>query len=401
MSARHHRHVARRIWTVSEARQLARRRVPTAVFDYIDGGAEAELTMQANRTAIEALTFLPRMGATSGVPAPDLSASVLGKPVSMPVLLSPIGFTRMMERQGDVAGARAARDAGTIFTLSSMSSHTIEEVAAATSGTLWFQLYFLGGRSGAEQLISRAHAAGYHALVVTLDTQITGNRERDLRHRVKPPLRMSLTNVARFAPQVARHPRWLADFARDHFNLKLANAASVRTSTGTMSTDEALTYWGASPTRWEDFDWIRAQWNGPVMAKGILTAEDAKRAVDAGAEAIVVSNHGGRQLDGAPASFRALVRVLDAVGDQVEVIVDGGVRRGSDVVRAMALGATATMIGRPWAFGLAAAGEPGVAAVLEIFRADLDRTLRLLGCPSVRTLDRSFLDMNHLLEPMS
>ena len=225
-----------------------------------------------------------------------------------------------------------------------------------------------------------------------MDTQTVGNRERDLRHGIKPPLHMTLANAAKFAPQVSLRPSWLAGFALDRFRLDLANATSVRTDHGTMSAEEALTYWGASPTTWEDFSWIRDQWRGPIIAKGIITLEDAKRAVGAGASAVVVSNHGGRQLDGVPASLRILPEVVDAIGDQVEVLVDGGIRRGSDVVRALALGARAAMIGRSWAYGLAAAGEAGVAKVLEILRADIDRTLRLLGCPSTSALDRAFVE---------
>ncbi len=383
---------ARRIRTVEDARRLARRRIPRAVFDYLDGAAEGEVTLRANRQALEEITFVPRMGTTRGVPAPDTSTTAVGARCSMPVLLSPVGFTRMMEQGGDVAAARAAGDAGTVFTLSTMSGHTIEEVARSSTGPLWFQLYFLGGRGGAEQLIDRAQRAGYGALVVTMDTQTVGNRERDLRHGIKPPLHMTLANAAKFAPQVSLRPSWLAGFALDRFRLDIANATSVRTDHGTMSAEEALTYWGASPTTWEDFSWIRDQWRGPIIAKGIITLEDAKRAVGAGVSAVIVSNHGGRQLDGLPASLRILPEVVDAVGDQVEVLVDGGIRRGSDVVRALALGARAAMIGRSWAYGLAAAGEAGVARVLEILRADIDRTLRLLGCPSTSALDRAFVD---------
>jgi isopentenyl diphosphate isomerase/L-lactate dehydrogenase-like FMN-dependent dehydrogenase len=301
----------------------------------------------------------------------------------------------MMQRDGDVAGARAAAEAGTIFTLSSMSGHSIEEVGSATATPKWFQLYFLGGRQGAEQLIDRAQRAGYHALVVTLDTQIAGNRERDLRHGIKPPLKMTLANAVHFAPQVAARPAWLLDFARDHFQLDIVNTSSVKTNDGVMSVDEALTFWGASPPKWADFSWIREQWRGPIVAKGILTAVDAKHALDAGADAIVISNHGGRQLDGVPAPLRVLPEIVDAVGRNLDVLVDGGIRRGSDAIRAIALGAKAVMVGRAWAYGLAANGEAGVAAILEILRADLDRTLRLLGCESVADLNNDYVDARY------
>ncbi len=380
-----------RLNTVADARRLAKRRVPPAVFHYIDGAAGEERTLAMNREAIESVGFVPRMGVTAGAPGPDLSTTVLGTPVSMPMLMSPIGFTRMMEPGGDVAGARAAEAAGTIFTLSSMSGQTLEEVAAASSGPLWFQLYFLGGRDGAEQLVTRARDAGYRALVVTVDTQIPGNRERDHRYGLSPPLNLDRRTAFKMAPQAALHPWWLYDVAKDRFRLELAHATSIETEGRRMTEGEALMHWVSRPPLWEDFAWMRKIFDGPVICKGVLSGEDAKRAVDAGASAIIVSNHGGRQLDGVPSGMEALVDVLDAVGGKVEVLVDGGFRRGADVVRAVALGAKAAMIGRPWAYGLAAAGEPGVKKVLSIMRQDIDRTLRLLGAPSVESLDSSFV----------
>ncbi len=374
------------------------------VFDYIDGAAETEGTMRANRAAVEAVGFVPRMAVTEGAPGPSLATTVLGHPVSMPVLLSPIGFTRGMHPGGDAAGATAAARAGTIFTLSSMSGQTMAEVAAAyeagggtvgadadRAGGAWFQLYMLGGRKGGELLLEGAKAAGFTTLVLTVDTQIAGNRERDLHHGVSIPLRMDARTTLRFAPKVVTHPRWLYDAARDGFPSRIVNAETLGTDRSPVTSDQALLDWVLSPLRWEDFAWIREQWPGPILAKGVLSGDDARRAVDHGAAAVVVSNHGGRQLDGAPATMPALVEVLDAVGDRVEVLVDGGIRRGSDVLRAVGLGARAAMIGRPWAYGLAAAGEPGVAKVLSLIRTDLDRTLRLLGCPSAVDCDRSFV----------
>ena len=380
-----------RIHTVADARRIARRRVPPAVFDYIEGGAGEERTLAANREAIEAVGFVPRMGVTAGIPAPDLTTTVLGTPVSMPLLVSPVGFTRMMHPSGDAAGAAAAGAAGTIFTLSSMSGHSMAEVTAAAAGPLWFQLYYLGGRHGAAQLVAQAREAGFSALVVTMDTQIPGNRERDHRYGLSPPLTLDRRTVTQMAPQSATHPWWLLDVVRDRFRLELVNAAGITTDGHAMSAGEALIHWICEPPRWEDFAWLRDEFGGPVVVKGIVTGEDARRAVDAGASAIVVSNHGGRQLDGIAASMPALVEVLDAVGDQVEVLVDGGIRRGADVVRAVALGARAAMVGRPWAYGLAAAGEPGIARVLALLREDIDRTLRLVGAPSVAALDRSYV----------
>jgi isopentenyl diphosphate isomerase/L-lactate dehydrogenase-like FMN-dependent dehydrogenase len=383
--------MARRIGTVADARRLAHRRVPGPVWDYLEGGAGAETTLRANMAAFEAVQFRPRVAASPGAPAPDLTTTVLGTEVSMPLLLSPVGFTRMMDPAGDVAAAGAAQAAGTVVTLSSLSGHSIAEVAAATNGPAWFQLYLLGGRPGAEQLVDRAKKAGYGALVVTVDTPIPGNRERDLRHGLSPPLRLDRRTITKMAPRVLPHPRWLIDAARDHFQLDLVNASSLELDGKPMSAADALLYWLASPARWEDFAWLREQWDRPIVAKGVLTADDARRAVDAGADAVVVSNHGGRQLDAVAPSVMALNEVVSAVADQVEVFVDGGIRRGADVVKAVALGARAAMAGRAWAYGLAAAGRPGVDRVLSLLRQDIDRTMRLAGAATVSEIDRSLV----------
>ena len=388
-SARQER-AAARITTVADARRRARRRVPRPVFDYIEGAAGSEATMAANRAEVEAIGFRPQVGRKIG-PAPDLTTTVLGQPVSMPLLLSPVGFSRMMDPAGDVAAARAAADAGTISTLSSMSGHTLAEVIAGAGGPPWFQLYFLGGRPGAEQLVARARDAGCPVLVVTLDTQVPGNRERDLRYHLSPPLAVNRQTATRMAPHAIAHPRWTADLVADRFRLDLAHAIGLEIDGRTLSAGEALIHWLGSPATWDDFGWLREQFGGPVVAKGICTGDDARRAVDHGAAAVVVSNHGGRQLDDVPATVTALTEVLAAVGGEVEVLVDGGFRRGADVVKAVALGARAVMVGRPWAYGLAAAGGPGVARVLAILREDIDRTMRLLGASSIAELDRTFV----------
>jgi isopentenyl diphosphate isomerase/L-lactate dehydrogenase-like FMN-dependent dehydrogenase len=297
----------------------------------------------------------------------------------------------MMNPLGDVAGVRAAGRAGTIFTLSSFTGHQMTEVMAAATGPAWFQLYFLGGRPGAEQLTERAQKSGFSGLVVTMDTQIPGNREREIRNRLSPPLKLDLPTMKKMAPQVIRRLGWLADAAHDRFQLELVNAATVGPAGNPMSTPDALLHWIAAPPRWEDFRWLREQWRGPIIAKGVITGEDARRAVDAGVDAIIVSNHGGRQLDSVPGALRSLLEVVDAVGTETEVLVDGGFRRGEDVIKAIAIGARAVMVGRAWAYALAAAGEPGVNRILTLFRDDLDRTLRLLGCASLADLDRSYL----------
>jgi isopentenyl diphosphate isomerase/L-lactate dehydrogenase-like FMN-dependent dehydrogenase len=292
---------------------------------------------------------------------------VLGAEISIPLLLSPVGFSRLLHRDGDVGAARAADAAGTLFTLSTMSGHRMEDVAAAASRPQWFQLYFVGGRPGAELLMDRAQAAGYGVLVVALDTQITGLRERDIANGLPGLTRVTSRNVVRFAPQFLARPRWLWDFARNQFRLEIANTSHLRPDGRPFALHEALTSMATYPPTWADLTWICRRWPGPVVAKGVLSAQDAKRAVGCGVAAVVVSNHGGRQLDGVPA------------------------RRGSDIARALALGAGAVMAGRAWGYALAAAGEAGVSRILEMFRVDLDRTLRLLGCPSVASLDRSYL----------
>jgi isopentenyl diphosphate isomerase/L-lactate dehydrogenase-like FMN-dependent dehydrogenase len=380
-----------RLRTVEDARELARRRLPGVVFDYVDGAAETEHTMRANRDAFESVGFVPNMAVPGAPVTPALATTVLGAAISLPVILAPVGFTRAMAPGGDVAGATAAKAARTIFTMSTMSGHTLEDVAAAADGNGWFQLYGLGGRVGSEQLVRRARAAGFTALVVTVDTPIPGNRERDLHHGVSLPLRFTKETARRFAPQALRRPRWLYDFARDGFSMDLPLSIGLGAPGAPMTSDEAFINWVVSPITWDDFGWLREAFDGPVIAKGVLSAADARRAVDVGCAAVVVSNHGGRQLDGVAASLDALGDVVAEVGGEVEVLLDGGVRRGSDVAKALCLGARAVLIGRPWAYGLGAAGEPGVERVLQILRAELDRTLRLLGVASIQDLGPSLV----------
>jgi isopentenyl diphosphate isomerase/L-lactate dehydrogenase-like FMN-dependent dehydrogenase len=361
------------------------------VFDYIDGGAEEERTSRANLAAFDAFQFQPRMAATNGADPGDLAITALGTPVSLPVLLSPVGSTRIFHPGGEIAGSRAAAAAGTILTVSTMSGHTIGEVAAGAPGPLWFQLYFLGGRDGAERLVGEARSQGYKALVVTVDTAATGPREREYRTGLRPPIKVDFSTIRKVCRQVAVRPRWLAASARDGFQFGFANVSYLSDSGRPMTQTDALRAWYGAPAKWEDFSWLREHFGGPVIAKGVLSGDDARRAIDAGASAIIVSNHGGRQLDRAPATLPALIEVMAAVGNQVEVYVDGGFRRGSDVVAALALGARAVMIGRPWAYGLAADGERGVGHVIEIFRGGIIRTLRLLGCPTLAALGPEFL----------
>jgi isopentenyl diphosphate isomerase/L-lactate dehydrogenase-like FMN-dependent dehydrogenase len=376
------------IVNIEDLRRMAERRCPRSVFDYLDGGADAEVTLEGNCRAFRDRTFRPR----SGVAVYDCktAVSVLGQEIAFPAVLAPVSYIRLMHADGEAGVARAAGKAGTIYTLPTISGHKLEDVKAAASGPLWYQLYLLGGRQAAEGAIDRARRAGYSALVLTLDTPLAGKRERDPRNGMKELLAPSLLAKARFLPNILAHPRWLASFLLDGGVPKLGNV--VIPGKGPMDLTDvgaALSHAGAS---WEDMRWIRELWPGPIVAKGVLTGDDARRAVDEGAAAVVVSNHGGRQLDCVSATLDALPEVVEAVGGQIEVLMDGGVRRGSDIAKAVCLGARAVLIGRAYGYGLAAAGEAGVTRAIEILKDDLNLTLTLLGCPSIDQLDESYLD---------
>ena len=314
---------------------------------------------------------------------------VLGADVAFPALLAPVGYSRLMHPGGEIAACRAAGAAGTIYILSTISGHRLEDVRAASPGPVWFQLYLLGGREASEAVLVRARTAGFSALVVTIDTPIAGMRERDLRNGMKPLLGKAVLPKLPFLPQFVTHPRWVGRFLGDGGIGPLPNV--VIPGEGPMPLLDVGAALARAAVTWEDLRWIRAAWQGPIVIKGVLTAEDARRAVGEGAAAVVVSNHGGRQLDCAPATLRVLPEIVAAVGGETEVLVDGGVRRGSDIVKALCLGARAVLIGRAYAYGLAAAGEPGVSRALEILRADLERTLKLIGCPRAGGLNATFL----------
>lgn len=359
------------------------------MFDYLDGGAEGEVTLRENCRAFEDIVFRPRHAVA--VPNCDLRTRVLGLELSMPFLLAPVGYSRLMHPDGESGAARAAGAAGTAYILSTISGHKLEDVKAASSGPVFYQLYLMGGREAAETAITRARAAGFSALVVTIDTAVSGMRERDYRNGMKELLTGSLFEKLPFASQILTRPRWLIDFWRDGGLPKLPNV--VIHGKGPMELLDVNAALARSVVTWDDLKWIRDLWSGHIVIKGVLTADDARRAIDAGAAAIVVSNHGGRQLDGVAASVRVLPEVVAAVNGQIEVLMDGGIRRGTDIVKAICLGARAVLGGRAYAYGLAAAGEAGVARALEILRVDLDRTLKLLGCRSIAELDRSYVDV--------
>jgi L-lactate dehydrogenase (cytochrome) len=365
------------------------------VFDYLDGGAEGEITLRENCRIFEDVTFRPRHAVA--VPSCDLRTRVLGLDLSLPFLLSPVGYSRLMHPGGEVAAAREAGKAGTGYILSTISGHRLEDVKAGSSGPVFYQLYLMGGRAAAEAAIERARVAGLAGLIVTIDTPVSGFRERDYRNGMKELISGSLLAKIPFLPQVLSRPGWLVNFLLDG-GLRLDGSLRplpnvVIAGQGPMPLLDVNAALASSAVTWADLRWIRDCWRGPIVVKGVLTGDDARRAVDEGAAAISVSNHGGRQLDGVPASFRALPEVVAAVNGQVEVLMDGGIRRGSDIIKAICLGARAVLCGRAYAYGLAAAGEAGVARAIEILRADLDRTLRLLGCPSIAALDRSYVNV--------
>jgi isopentenyl diphosphate isomerase/L-lactate dehydrogenase-like FMN-dependent dehydrogenase len=305
-----------------------------------------------------------------------------------------VGSCRLMYPRGEEAAARAAGRVGIICTLSTLSGCRLEDVAAASKEPVWYQLYLVGGRDCALGGIERARKAGFSALVVTIDTPVAGFRERDLRNGAKELLSGKLRTMLPFVNQLLTKPRWLAAFLADGGLMKFENV--VAPGKGPMLYADVTAALEQSVVTWDDLTWIRQAWNRPVVIKGIHTGEDARRAVDMGADALIVSNHGGRQLDGVAPTLRVLPEVVAAVGDRIEVLLDGGVRRGSDIVKALCLGARAVLIGRAYAYGLGAAGEMGVARAIEILRADLVRTLKLLGCASIADLDRSYVDVRWL-----
>lgn len=373
---------------IEDLRLMAQRRLPRAVFDYLDGGADDETTMRENSRAFQDVTFRPRQAISFR--ECNLGVRVLGHDLSFPAMLAPVGYSRVMHPGGEVAAAKAAGEAGTVYILSTISGHKLENVKAATKGAAWYQLYLVGGRGAAEAGIDRARRAGFSALVVTVDTPVAGMRERDLRNGMKQQLGKSLLGKVPFLSDVMAHPRWLAGLLADGGMPKLENI--IIPGEGPMKLIDVGAALAQTGVAWADLKWIRNIWTGPIIIKGILTGEDAKRAVDEGVAGVVVSNHGGRQLDSASATIRALPEVVAAVQGRTEVLMDGGIRRGSDIVKAICLGARTVLVGRAYAYGMAAAGHAGVSRALQILRDDVERTLRLLGCPSIAALDPSYVE---------
>ncbi len=374
---------------IADLRERAERRLPRAVFDYLDGGAETETSLRENSRAFESLTFRPRNA--MAVPQCDLRTKVLGAELSFPAILAPIGYSRLIHPDGECAAARGAGAAGTAYVLSTIAGHKLEDVRAATNGPVWYQLYLLGGRAAAEAALDRAWKAGFSALFVTIDTGTAGMRERDIRNGTGQLMGGNWLGIIPYLSQFFTRPAWVASYLMDGGLHRLPNV--VIPGEGPMALIDVAAALAESVVTWQDFGWLREVWPGPIVAKGVLTGNDARRAIDIGAAGVVVSNHGGRQLDGVSATLRALPEIVNAVNGQIEVLMDGGIRRGGDIVKALCLGARAVLVGRAYAYGMAAAGFPGVTRAISILRSDLERTMKLLGCASISELDQTYVNL--------
>jgi L-lactate dehydrogenase (cytochrome) len=366
--------------SVDDLRELARRRMPRGVFDYIDGAAEDELTLERNSAAFARLEFRPRILANVGVVDP--STTLLGRRLPIPLVLSPVGFTRVAHSQGELAVARAAARAGLPYSLSTLSTRSIEEVAAVSDGPKWFQVYAWRDRGLVKEMVDRAKAAHYEAIILTVDTAVLGRRERDVRNGFTLPPALGLDTLI----DGALHPGWTLDFLRGGpiaFANVVGHGEAAASSADPVSLSDYMGKQFDPGLDWRDIDWLRSIWDGPIVLKGVQRVEDAQQAAEVGVEAIALSNHGGRQLDSAPPPLELIAPVADRVGDRVEILCDGGVRRGSDIVKAIALGAKACMVGRAYAYALGAGGEPGVDLALRWFDEGVRRTMTLAGARSV------------------
>ena len=371
----------RRASNVEELRRVAMRRVPRFAFEYLEGGAEDEASLRRNRDVFERIAWLPRTLAGAGVPV--LSAEVLGETLHLPLVIAPTGFNGMLWPQGDLALARAAATAGIPFTLSTVSNYDVVKMGAELPGTTWFQLYPFKELKSLDRLVERAAEAGCRKLVVTTDVPALGAREWDQRNYRKP-MQLSLGSLL----DVLAHPRWLRQVMIPNGAPEFANLAEFLPA-GRRSAFQGVRFMGTqiNPSlSWADIERVRKRWKGELLLKGILCVEDARRSVEIGADGVVLSNHGGRQLDTAVSGVELLPAVADAVGERTTIIVDGGFRRGSDVLKALALGADAVMLGRATLYGLAAGGEEGVSHALGLLRTEMERTMTLLGCPSLAEL---------------
>ena len=378
-----------KVASVEDLRRFARRRLPRGIFDYIDGGAEDERTLADNSAAFARILFRPRVLREVG--DVDPSTMLLGRPLPYPMVLAPTGYTRVADPQGELAVARAAERAGLPYALSTMATRSIEEVAAVSEGRKWFQVYTFRDRGLVKDMIARAAEAGYEAIMPTVDLAVLGQRDRDVRRGFTMPPKLGLGTLL----DGAVHPSWTWAFARSE-PIRFANIAphGFGGGSGAPASMAAYASMKFDPNlSWRDIEWMRSIWDGPMIIKGIQCVEDAVLAAEHGVEAVALSNHGGRQLDSAPPAVDLIAPVLDAVGDRLEIICDGGVRRGSDIVKAVALGAKACMVGRAYLYALGAAGEQGVDHVLRMFDADVRRTMALVGARSIDELTAELLDV--------
>ena len=368
---------------VEDMRLLARKRLPKMIFDFIDGGSYDEVTLRANRRDFARIGFRPQM--LNDVSGRQYRTRVVGQELAFPVMVSPAGFLRLADPEGERAIARAVGKTGVVFVVSTAASCSIEDIAQAATGPLWFQLYIWRDREVVASLVKRAKDNGYQALVVTVDLQVVGKRDKDIRNGLSIPPKLSV----RSALDVLGRPRWLRDFFTNP-PVTFANFEGLADGDDRMSHSSFINEHLINPTAcWDDLAWLKDMWGGPLLLKGIITPEDAQQAAACGVDGIVVSNHGGRQLDGVPSAIRALPQIAEAVDGQLDLILDSGVRRGADVVKAFALGARATMTGRSWFWGLAAEGQLGVERIQEILAREIDETLALLGRRSLAEIDRS------------
>lgn len=370
-----------RCHNVADLRRRARRRLPAPMFHYLDGGADDEWTLRRNTTAFDDYQLVPEQ--LVDISRIDLGTRVLGSDLDWPVFLAPTGMSRLFHHDAEPAVARAAADAGTLYTLSTMGTTSIEDIARATDGPKMFQVYILRDRGLTGEFVERCRAAGFRALCLTVDAARAGNRERDLRTGMTLPPRLTLASLASFAA----HPYWALQLIR-HPDFKLANVVHRVDALkgGAMSLIDYLNTQFDRTVGWDDVAWLRERWDGPLCLKGLQSPADARRAADIGVDAVMISNHGGRQLEGAPAPIDCLAPMRDAVGTDLELIVDGGIRRGTHVVKALALGADACAIGRAYLYGLAAGGQAGVTRALTLLREEIDRGMALAGCRAVAEL---------------
>lgn len=374
--------------SVADLRRLAKRRLPGGCFDYIDGGAEDERTLAANSKAYADVQFRPRV--LRGIEKIELSTEILGSHSELPLVLAPTGFTRIADPQGELAVARAAARAGVPYTLSTLATRSIEEVRSVSDGRLWFQVYAWRDRELVAEMVQRAAASDYEALVLTVDTAVFGRRERDVRRGFSLPPTIGLSTIV----DGILHPAWTMALLRNE-PIRFANVlgGSVGDGSSPVNLSEYINSQFDPALSWSDIEWLRSVWNGRIVVKGIQCVEDAVIAAESGVDAIALSNHGGRQLDGSPATFSLVAPVADAVAGRTQIICDGGVRRGSDIVKALAAGADAVMAGRAYLYALAAGGEIGVDTLLGWWREDMRRTMSLIGAASITELDRSLLDL--------